>query len=127
MDDDVQVQSMLRGALEDEGYEVTVASNGKEGMQYWERDHFDLVITDLLMPEKEGLETIRELRKKSPITKIMAISGGIRDSGVDYLTLARKFGASRTFGKPISLPDFLDSVRELLETTSGEGEADGPL
>ena len=120
MDDDVQVQSMLRGALEDEGYEVTVASNGKEGLKYWERDHFDLVITDLLMPEKEGLETIIELHKKSPATKIIAVSGGFRDGGIDFLELARKFGASRTFGKPVSLPEFLHSVRELLETTNDE-------
>ena len=127
MDDDVQVQSMLRGALEDEGYEVTVASNGKEGMQYWEKDHFDLVITDLLMPEKEGLETIRDLRKKSPLTRIIAVSGGFRDSGIDVLKLARNFGASRTFGKPVSLPDFLHSVRELLEASKDEGGAKEPL
>ncbi len=66
------------------------------------------------MPEKEGFETIRELRRESPNTKIIAISGGIRDY-VDILEIAERLGANRTFGKPVSLPDFLKSVEEMLE------------
>ncbi len=114
MEDDAQIQLMLKGALEDEGYEVRVTSNGKEGKQCWQKEPFDLVITDLFMPEKEGFETIRELRRESPNTKIIAISGGIRDY-VDILEIAERLGANRTFGKPVSLPDFLKSVEEMLE------------
>jgi CheY-like chemotaxis protein len=114
MEDDAQIQLMLKGALEDEGYEVRVTSNGKEGKQCWQKEPFELVITDLLMPEKAGFETIRELRRESPNTKIIAISGGIRDF-VDTLEIAKRLGANRTFGKPVSLPDFLESVKEMLE------------
>ncbi len=114
MEDDAQIQLMLKGALEDEGYEVRVTSNGKEGKQCWQKEPFDLVITDLFMPEKEGFETIRELRRESPNTKIIAISGGIRHF-VDILEIAKRLGANRTFGKPVSLPDFLKSVEEMLE------------
>lgn len=114
MEDDAQIQLMLKGALEDEGYEVRGTSNGKEGKQCWQKEPFDLVITDLLMPEKAGFETIRELRRESPNTKIIAISGGIRDF-VDILEIAKRLGANRTFGKPVSLPDFLESVKEMLE------------
>jgi len=115
MEDDEQIQLMLKGALEDEGYEVRVTSNGKEGMQCWHKEPFDLVIADLLMPEKEGLETIQELRRESPTTKIIAMSGGLRNNGIDVLALAKMLGANRIFWKPISLPDFLNSVEELLE------------
>ncbi len=115
MEDDEQIQLMLKGALEDEGYEVRVTSNGKEGRQCWQKEPFDLVITDLLMPEKEGLETITALRCESPNTKIIAISGGVKNNDLDILALAKRLGANRTFGKPISLPDFLKSVEEMLE------------
>ncbi len=115
MEDDAQIQLMLKGVLEDEGYVVRVTSNGKEGKQYWQKERFDLVITDLLMPEKEGLETITELRRESPNTKIIAISGGIQDFGFDILEMAKRLGANQTFGKPVSLPDFLKSVKEMLE------------
>lgn len=115
MEDDAQIQLMLKGALEDEGYEVWVTSNGKEGKQCWQKEPFDLVITDLLMPEKEGLEIITELRRESPNTKIIAISGGLPNNALDILDLAKRLGANRTFGKPVSLPDFLKSVEEMLE------------
>ncbi len=123
MEDDEQIQLMLKEVLEDEGYEVRVTSNGKEGMQCWHKEPFDLVITDLLMPEKDGMETIRELRRKSPSTKIIAMSGGLRTNGIDVLDqlgLAKRLGANRIFKKPVSLPDFLKSVEEMLEPENPE-------
>ncbi len=92
-------------------------------MQCWHKEPFDLVITDLLMPEKEGLETIMELRRESPTTKIIAISGGLRTNGIDVLDqlgLAKRLGANRIFKKPVSLPDFLKSVEEMLEPENPE-------
>ena len=115
MDDDAQVQSMLKGVLEDEGYEVRVTSNGKEGRQCFQKEPFDLVITDLLMPETEGLETITALRCEFPNAKIIAISGGVQNNELDILALAKRLGANRTFRKPISLPDLLEAVEEMLE------------
>ena len=123
IDDNQQIQLMLKETLEDEGYEVRVTSNGKEGMHCWHKEPFDLVITDLLMPEKEGLETIMELRRESPTTKIIAISGGLRTNGIDVLDqlgLAKRLGANRIFRKPVSLPDFLKAVEELLEPVNPE-------
>lgn len=120
MEDDEQIQLMLKGALEDEGYEVRVTSNGKEGLQCWHKEPFDLVITDLVMPEKEGLETIQELRRESPTTKIIAMSGGLRNNGIDILDMAKKLGANRILGKPVSLPEFLKSVEEMLEPENPE-------
>ena len=116
IDDDEQIRLMLKGALEDEGYEVRVTSNGKEGLQCWQNGPFDLVITDLLMPEKEGLETIVELRRESPTTKIIAVSGGFPHNRIDILGIAKKLGAHRTFKKPVPLQDFLKSVGEMLGT-----------
>lgn len=115
IEDDEQIQLMLKGTLEDEGYEVRIASNGKEGIRCWQQEPFDLVITDLLMPEKEGLETIKELRHESPNTKIIAMSGGLRNNEIDVLNMAKKLGANRTFGKPVPLPEFLKAVEEMLE------------
>ncbi len=123
MEDDEQIQLMLKETLEDEGYEVRVTSNGKEGMHCWHKEPFDLVITDLLMPEKEGLETIMELRRESPTTKIIAMSGGLGGNGLDVfdqLGVAKKLGANRIFWNPVSLPDFLNSVEELLEPENPE-------
>ena len=123
IDDNQQIQLMLKETLEDEGYEVRVTSNGKEGMHSWHKEPFDLVITDLLMPEKEGLETIMELRRESPTTKIIAISGGLRTNGLDVfdqLGLAKRLGANRIFRKPVSLPDFLKAVEEMLEPENPE-------
>src|SRR4030095_5251414 len=91
VDDDEQFRSMLSQSLKRAGYEVTEARNGSEGIDLY-RDHpSDLIITDLIMPEKEGLETIREYRKSYPDAKIIAISGGSRNSSIDYLKMAKAF------------------------------------
>jgi DNA-binding response OmpR family regulator len=115
MDDDEQVRAMLRQALEREGYEVLDAPDGKEGMRLFREQGADLIITDLIMPEKEGLETIMELRRDFPDVKIIAISGGGRVSADEYLDQAYKFGARVILTKPFALEELLDAVRELLE------------
>jgi YesN/AraC family two-component response regulator len=75
----------------------------------------DLVITDVLMPEKDGLEVIMEIRAKLPQVKIIAISGGGRISHTDYLVAARRLGAHRTLSKPFIRQELLDTLHELLE------------
>jgi len=76
IDDDIQILEMLGQTLEREGYEVVDALDGKEGMRLYREAPTDLVITDIVMPEKEGVETIMELKRDFPDVKIIAMSGG---------------------------------------------------
>lgn len=114
IDDDDQVRSMLRTTLEVAGYEVEVAADGNAGTQTFHESRPDLVITDIVMPEKEGLETIQELRKFSRDIPIIAISGGGLVNPMSYLAMAKQFGASKTFFKPIKQDELLAAVQELL-------------
>ena len=114
-DDDNQFSTMLRKMIERNGHEVIEASDGKEGIKLYRKSPTDLIITDLIMPEKDGIETIQELKKDFPGIKIIAISGGGRLGPQDYLHLAEMLGARRTLTKPIELPELLKAIEELLE------------
>ncbi len=120
IDDDPQINSLLKDVLEFEGYHVITAQRADEGLHHLEGATVDLVITDVLMPEKEGLETIRELRDRYPQTKILAISGGLTKSGVDVLEIAKRLGANHVLRKPFDVQDLLNGVRRLLKE---EGES----
>ncbi len=115
IDDDEQVLDMLYESLTLEGYDVLRASNGEEGLRLYREDPVDLIITDLIMPEKEGIETIIELRQDFPDVKIIAISGGGRIGTKDYLQMAKIFGVQRTFTKPVAREQLLDAIRELIK------------
>jgi DNA-binding response OmpR family regulator len=114
IDDEQQIRRMIKIALEQEGYDVTLAEDGNAGLAAIRDQPMDLVITDLIMPDKEGIETIIELRKKYPAVPIIAISGGGRVSPKNYLDVARSIGASRVFEKPVALRDLTTAVRDLL-------------
>ena len=114
IDDDWQMREMMHQALDRAGYDVVDAANGKIGMNIQRQEPVDLVITDLIMPEKEGIETIRELRRDFPGLKIIAISGGGRAGADGYLSVAKTIGADRTLSKPFDLKQILDTVGELL-------------
>ncbi len=114
IDDDLQLREMMRQALERDGYDVQEAADGREGVDMFRKAPANLVITDLIMPEQEGIETIRELRGDFPKLKIIAISGGGRAGPDGYLTVAKAFGADRTLCKPFDLRTMLDTVKELL-------------
>ena len=114
IDDDEQVRALLYEILERAGFEVMEASNGVEGLKLYRIQPADLVITDLIMPEKEGVETIMELRSQFPNARIIAISGGQRAGGRDYLPIAARLGARRTVAKPFSRQEILEAVRETL-------------
>ena len=113
IDDDVQILDMLRQTLEREGFEVVDAPNGEEGIRLYREDPADLIITDIIMPEKEGIETIMELKRDFPDVKIIAISGGGRVDPEEYLHMAEKLGAKRTFAKPVEREDLLKAIQEL--------------
>jgi len=114
IDDDEGIRSLLRNLLEREGYEVMEAGNGKVGLKLLRENGADLIITDLIMPEKEGIETIRELRRDFTDVKIIAISGGGAIGPETYLQMAKSMGAHRVFGKPFQLKEISDAIRDLL-------------
>ena len=114
IDDEDELRSMLRRMLEQAGHEVTEAVNGAEGIKLYERDQPDLIITDIIMPEKEGVETIIALRQADPNLPIIAISGGGRLEATDFLTMAKKLGARHTLSKPFRRDQLLEAVGECL-------------
>ena len=114
VDDDEQVRSVFRIALERAGYDVGEAAEGGAALKLCRAQPVDVAIVDIVMPGKEGIETISELKAEFPDTKIVAISGGGRAGPGSYLELARRFGAHRTFAKPIDNDELLAVVRELL-------------
>jgi DNA-binding response OmpR family regulator len=118
IDDDDQLRTMLKLVLTSSGYEVSEACNGNEASRIYQQQYPDLVITDLLMPDKEGLELIMELRRNNKDIKIIAMSGGGRGGAVNYLEAAGKLGAQQTLAKPFSRQELLRAVRAVM----GEGE-----
>jgi DNA-binding response OmpR family regulator len=115
IDDEPSILLMIKKMLEKAGHEVEMALNGKEGMQLFEKNKADLLITDIIMPEKEGLETIVEMRKNYPDLKIIAISGGGRISADGYLPGAKLLGANMVFQKPLVQKELLEAVSFLLK------------
>ena len=116
IDDESSVRKVLRHMLERDGHEVVEAPDGHMGLRLYREHPTDLIVTDILMPEKEGIETILELRKTSPGVRILAISGGGRMSKYDLLETAEKFGVAKTLAKPFERQEFLAAVQEMLAT-----------
>jgi DNA-binding NtrC family response regulator len=114
IDDEREIREMLRDLLRTQGYEVMTAANGTAATRLHQQQPADLVITDIFMPEKEGIETILELQRGWPGLKIIAISGGGGDHNVDYLGAARQLGAFCSISKPFDLDDLLAAVRDAL-------------
>ncbi|MFH2218502.1 MAG: response regulator [Pseudomonadota bacterium] len=114
IDDDSKIRKLFIQKLAGRGYEIIEACDGKEGLRLYHENRPDLVITDLVMPEKEGIEMITELKREFPNVKIIAISGGGRNVQDAYLHIAKSLGAERTFTKPIDWPELIKAVSELL-------------
>ena len=114
VDDEIEFRQLMLAVLTMENHAVVCASDGNEAIRLFFEGTFDLVITDLVMPEKEGLETIRELRERSPLVKIVAMTGGGYSSASTYLALARAFGVEHTLAKPFSRSDILMAVSSAL-------------
>ncbi|MBI3758100.1 MAG: response regulator [Deltaproteobacteria bacterium] len=115
IDDETSVRTLMRQVLEEEGYQVDEAGDGEEGLARLQATLADLVITDIFMPHKEGIETIRELRHRFPGVKIVAISGGGRQSRLEPpLSEAQLFGAHHTLAKPFTPQELLAVVNTTL-------------
>jgi DNA-binding response OmpR family regulator len=116
IDDDRLVRDTLVRVLERKGYQVLAAPDGWHGVEMFRHERPDLVITDIIMPEKEGLETIREIRGECSNAKIIAISGGARLGNMDYLEMAGKLGASEIISKPFDPTELVELVSRCLDT-----------
>jgi DNA-binding NtrC family response regulator len=119
IDDDHHILLMIKKMLERAGYEVDLASNGNEGLELFQKSPAALVITDIIMPEKEGLETIREMKRLQPDLKIIAMSGGGKISADNYLETAKIFGASVVLEKPFSQKTMVSAVNKLMGQPNG--------
>jgi CheY-like chemotaxis protein len=115
IDDEPQIRSMVRLILERSGYNVMEASDGLEGLKQFREHPADLIITDLIMPNKDGIGMIIELKKEFPAVKIIAMSGGGLNRPEGYLRGAEKLGAAYTLAKPINRQDLLHAVKDTLK------------
>ena len=116
VDDEDDVRRVLRRILERAGYETFEAKNGREAIESYKAQKPDVTITDIIMPDVEGIETIRELREQFDAKNIIAISGGGRTSTYDYLAMAQRLGASFVLRKPIDPRSLVIAVEQLVKT-----------
>jgi DNA-binding response OmpR family regulator len=114
MDDDAVLRGALRVALEAAGYDVLDAADGDAGPRLHRKHGADLVLVDIFMPERDGLEVVRALRAVIPRPKIVAISGGGRTGDLDVLRAAAALGAARTLQKPFEPHVLLAAIRDVL-------------
>lgn len=113
IDDNDQIRALLRRVLEEAGYCVMDAANGHEGLRQFRQNPVALVITDLLMPDSDGLEVTMTLRRESPHVKIIALTGGV--GNLNLLEVAKLLGAHRTMKKPIEMAELLETVQQVLQ------------
>ncbi|RJX32932.1 MAG: response regulator [Desulfurivibrio sp.] len=113
IDDEEQIRGLLKRIFQGLGHMVITADNGAVGLKMMAQESFDLVITDIFMPEKEGMETIIEIKRDFPAVKILAVSGG-NSQGCDYLPMTRPLGADASLTKPFSREDIVSVVNGLL-------------
>jgi DNA-binding response OmpR family regulator len=123
IDDDPAIRSLIASTLSRLGYRVRTAEDGATGLRQFAAEPADLVIVDIFMPEKEGIETIIELRRRLAIPRIIAISGGGAIGGMEALQLARMIGAEAALLKPFSMSALVETVARLLEEAEQEQSA----
>jgi len=117
VEDDAALRRLFEQMLLRDGHEVTIAADGAKALKLIESASFDVVITDLIMPEMEGLSLLRELRHlKSPL-KIIAMSGGGRGSATDYLEMAAMLGAAATLSKPFTHQQLTETVERVMKVS----------
>lgn len=116
VDDEEAVRRVLRRILERAGYKTFEAKNGREAIELYKAQKPDVTITDIIMPDVEGIETIRELRKQFDAKNIIAISGGSRKNTFDYLAMAERLGATLVLRKPIDPRSLIIAVEQLVAT-----------
>jgi DNA-binding response OmpR family regulator len=114
IDDDDDLREMVKFLLQREGYKVFATGDGNLGIKWVKEENPALLITDILMPDKEGLEIINELRQSGSDLKILAVSGGGVIEASHYLSLANGLGADKVLAKPFHNSDLLKAIKELV-------------
>ncbi|MEQ1795899.1 MAG: response regulator [Nitrospira sp.] len=115
VDDEDQIRQLIRETLEQAGYDVEEAGNGKQGLERYRAKPADLVIMDILMPDQDGLESIMTLRREFPASRVIAITGGSDMIGIlNFLDVAKMLGARRTLQKPFDMQTLLDAAQSEL-------------
>jgi YesN/AraC family two-component response regulator len=123
IDDEPAMRLAIREHLKRRGHDVLEASNGRRGMDLLESERVDLVITDIIMPEQEGVETIQAIRKHHPGMRVIAMSGGGRyDDSEYYLSAARWFGSDFSLSKPFTANELITAVDNLLGAKDDDAE-----
>jgi CheY-like chemotaxis protein len=111
VDDEDQIRQLIRETLEQAGYQVHEARDGKEGLERYRTHPTDLVIMDILMPDQDGLESIMTLRREFPDSRVIAITGGSDMIGIlNFLDVAKMLGARRTLQKPFDMKTLLEAA-----------------
>ena len=118
IDDDAQLNLMLKSALELKGYTVDTACNGKKAKSLYQKNTYDVIITDIIMPEGDGFEVVLDLRRMGMSDRTIAISGGGRTSDEDYLATAQHFDVAAIFSKPLDLQQLRNKVDEIIKAHS---------
>ena len=124
IEDDQTLRRALCVSLEKMGHTVVETGDGRQALSAFKKQPADLIVTDLIMPGMEGVETIRELKKMNPRVPIIAISGGGRGSPAGYLQIAQSFGADKIYAKPFDIGALCQSVEELLGNIGGSTQAE---
>ena len=114
IDDDAAVRTALSKLHEHDGHSVTPAANGREGLSHLDKESVDLVITDLVMPEIDGLEFLMKIRRRDPAPPVIVISDGGRRLLTPYLDMARQFGAAAVLPKPVHLDELRKLIADLV-------------
>ena len=116
VDDNEQLLSMLNEYLAEHGYDVICSLSGEDAINIFSEFNPDLVITDIVMPDIDGIELLLNLRKINPTIKVIAMSGGNQGHGDTYLKMANKLGANTILNKPFKLSDLVDEIKKLLDS-----------
>ncbi|MFO7850340.1 MAG: response regulator [Spirochaetia bacterium] len=114
VDDDEQVRKLLTAELQENDLEVVTTDGGRKAIELYKQRQFDVVILDIIMPDMEGVEAIRALKKIDPSVKVIAISGGGKLSGDHYLSMIKTFRPHYTFPKPVDIDEVITAIRRLL-------------
>ena len=126
IDDDPEVGSTTQWLLEEVGFIVSVVMNGQEGLHLQRAEPADVVVTDIYMPEKDGIETISEFREEFPRVPIVVITGGGKAGNADHLFVARELGVHEVLSKPFDPEKLIAVIREAARTAPGRADGASP-
>jgi len=120
VDDEAELRSLLSAVLAMDGHKILVAGDGDAALKIQEATPVDLLVTDIFMPNKDGMETIAAFRKNFPAVKIIAVSGGSRQGNQDYLQVAKQIGADVCMVKPFSIEELSNTIKSLLQAVRSQ-------